>query len=54
MPYYEVEFTVIVHLEAEDEDKAFDQAEPIAQESARKGAWSCYDDCVREINERDM
>ena len=51
---FEVEFTVIVHVLAENDEVAFGVAEPRAVQAATDMAWSSYDDCVRQITEGEF
>lgn len=48
---YEVEFTVTIHVLAEDAEDAFTKAEPHAVQAAKDMAWTNYDDCARRIED---
>lgn len=51
---YEVEFTVIAHVLAEDADRAYEVAEPTARQAGTDGAWSNYDNAARRIAESEF
>lgn len=50
LPMFEVEFTVVVHVAAADEDAAYDKAHPIAVRRATQGGLNNYDDCVTRLD----
>ena len=54
MNAYEVEFTVVLHIEASSDDEAYDRAEVLAREAAAAGQWNNYDDCVRPISKEEF
>jgi len=56
MRYFEVEFTKIVHVIADNGDAAIEQAEAEVLDHVRTTGvidWSNYDDCVRPINKTE-
>jgi hypothetical protein len=51
---FEVEFTVVVHVLAPNDDEAYTKAEAFATEAAATKAWDNYDDCVRSITKEEF